>query len=69
MLAPSPTPASVAFTSDDREGEWLEVCPQGLVYVEELAERVVKDGGVALIADYGDDKLEKNTLRVSCLGM
>ncbi len=66
VLSPSPTPASAAYTSSSGagEGEWLEVCPQALVCAQELGERVVSDGGAALIADYGR-KQKKNTLRVS----
>ena len=73
VLSPSPTPASAAYTSHERpgrEGAWLEVCPQGLVLAQELAERVVRGGGgAALIADYGTGGVaggRTNTLRV-CL--
>ena len=73
VLAPGQTPASAAYTSllpqvtYDRgsDGEWCEICPEGLVLSKELASRVTKDGGAALIADYGEQKITKNTLRVS----
>lgn len=67
VLAPSATPASAAYASGEgQEGEWQEVCPQGLVYAQELAERVVERGGAALIADYGSkERTVKSTLRVS----
>ncbi len=70
VLSPSPTPASAAYTPPGgagREGAWLEVCPQGLVLAQELAERVVRVGGAALVADYGsggETAGTRNTLRV-----
>lgn len=44
-----------------------EVCPDGLVIVEEIARRIKRGGGAALIADYGDNHLGKLTLRVRLL--
>lgn len=35
--------------------EALEVCPQGMSTAEALATRVARDGGAALIVDYGQD--------------
>ena len=76
VLAPSETAASVAYASllpqtrhgGGSDGEWCEVCPEGLVLAKELASRVVENGGAALIADYGEETINKTTLRVS-LGM
>ena len=67
VLSPSATPASSVYTAGytGGEGAWLEVCPQGLVCVQEIAGRVVKHGGAALIADYGGTTGHTNTLRVS----
>ena len=70
VLAPGPTPASAAYTNllpppPLAEGEQGEVCPEGLVAVEELAMRVKESGGAALIADYGDMEIRRHTLRVS----
>ena len=74
VLAPSKTPASVAYASlmpqvtgheKKSEGEWCELCPEGLVIAKEIAARVVEDGEAALIADYGEENINKNTLRVS----
>ena len=48
VLSPSPTPASVAYTPTSqmgKEGAWLEVCPEGLVLAQEMAERVTRVGG------------------------
>ena len=66
VLSPSPTPASTVYASGHvgAEGAWLEVCPQGLVLAQEIAERMVGAGGAALIADYGGMGSE-NSLRVS----
>ena len=79
VLAPGQTPATSAYTSllppqstqednrargGDGGGEWCEICPEGLVLAKELASRVRKDGGATLIADYGEEKITKNTLRV-----
>ena len=70
VLAPGPTPASAAYTNllpppPLAEGEQGEVCPEGLVVMEELAMRVKESGGAALIADYGDMEIKRHTLRVS----
>ena len=75
VLAPGQTPASTAYASllpqathNDNGGggaEWCEICPEGLVLAKEMASRVTKDGGAALIADYGEEKITKSTLRVS----
>lgn len=71
VLAPSDTPPSAAYaprgTGTVGVGEWLEVCPQGLVCAQEMGRRVVERGGAALIADYGGVAGTKNTLRVSFL--
>ena len=81
VLAPGQTPATAAYSSllpprstqednrarggSDGDGEWCEICPEGLVLAKELASRVREDGGAALVADYGEEKITKNTLRVS----
>ena len=74
VLSPSETAACALYSSLNathrhaQEGEWLEVCPQALLYAEQLAERVVSEGGAALIADYGGVDRNKNSLRVSVGG-
>ena len=71
VLAPSVTPASMAYASllpqarDSEGNELCELCPEGLVLAKELASRVKERGGAALIADYGEDSTRKNSLRVS----
>ena len=72
VLAPSETPASVAYASllpqarsgREEDVEVCELCPEGLVIAKELASRVRESGGAALIADYGEESINKNTLRV-----
>lgn len=66
VLSPSATPASTVYTAGrvGAEGAWLEVCPQGLVLAQEIAERMVGGGGATLIADYGGNG-STNSLRVS----
>ena len=72
VVAPGPTIASTTYASllppphECEDGEWCEVCPEGLVMVKEMARRIRESGGgAALIADYGQDGVRKNTLRVS----
>lgn len=42
----------------------VEVCAEGGVMVQQLAKRISKDGGAALIADYGHDGTKSDTFRV-----
>ena len=68
VVAPGPTPASVGYASflPLGEGQWAEVCPEGMVVAKELAARVRDHGGAALIGDYGEEEGgHKYTLRVS----
>ena len=43
----------------------LEVSPESAVVVKTLSTRIAKDGGVALIADYGHDGEKGDTFRVN----
>lgn len=43
----------------------MEVCPEAGVLILRLACRIEKDGGAALIADYGHDGTKTDTFRVS----
>ena len=77
MLAPSPTPASVAYSGLVEEGERGEgdegekevgqeegeVCTEGLLAVKEVARRVVGAGGAGLVVDYGSKSVAGHTLR------
>ena len=42
----------------------VEVCPDGLVLMEEISRRIKTEGGGALIADYGDKEISSFTFRV-----
>ena len=67
VVAPGPTPASVGYASflPPGEGQWAELCPEGMVVAKELAARVRDYGGVALVGDYGEEEGgHKHTLRV-----
>lgn len=45
----------------------MEVCPEGGVIVQKLANRIADDGGAALIVDYGHDGTKTDTFRVSAM--
>lgn len=45
----------------------MEVCPEGGVIVQKLANRIAEDGGAALIVDYGHDGTKTDTFRVSAI--
>uniref|UniRef100_A0A8C2ZG65 Protein arginine methyltransferase NDUFAF7 n=1 Tax=Cyclopterus lumpus TaxID=8103 RepID=A0A8C2ZG65_CYCLU len=63
VLAPSPTPASTTLVQPDERRGHVEVCAEGGVVVQQLARRIVEDGGAALIADYGHDGTKTDTFR------
>ncbi|KAM3602524.1 uncharacterized protein V6R79_005705 [Siganus canaliculatus] len=63
VVAPSPTLASSTLVQADERRSHVEVCPEGGVIVQQLAERIQKDGGAALIADYGHDGTKMDTFR------
>lgn len=64
VLSRSPTPASVAYTKLLPENiTECEVCPEALVLVEEMAQRLIHYGGTALLADYGHKDIKYFTLR------
>lgn len=43
------------------------MCPEAGVIIQRLACRIEKDGGAALVADYGHDGTKTDTFRVSHL--
>ncbi|XP_068454891.1 protein arginine methyltransferase NDUFAF7, mitochondrial [Clinocottus analis] len=63
VLAPSPTPASGSLLQADERRGHVEVCAEGGVVVQQLAQRIQQDGGAALIADYGHDGTKMDTFR------
>ncbi|XP_041951365.1 protein arginine methyltransferase NDUFAF7, mitochondrial [Alosa sapidissima] len=63
VLLPSPSLASAALTQVDEKRQHVEVCPEGGIMVQQLANRIVERGGAALIADYGHDGTKTDTFR------
>ncbi|XP_041831977.1 protein arginine methyltransferase NDUFAF7, mitochondrial isoform X1 [Melanotaenia boesemani] len=63
VLAPSPTLASCTLVQAGERREHVEVCAEGGVIIQQLAQRIVGDGGAALIADYGHDGTKTDTFR------
>lgn len=54
----------VVFVQAEERRSHVEVCAEGGVLVQQLARRISKDGGAALIADYGHDGTKGDTFRV-----
>lgn len=50
---------------DGEKRSHIEVCPQGAITMQYIANRVARDGGCALIADYGHNGEKEDTFRVS----
>ena len=44
-------------------GDGIEVCPLAYATCEDIASRVVKAGGAALLFDYGEDFAQEDSLR------
>ncbi|XP_042329856.1 protein arginine methyltransferase NDUFAF7, mitochondrial isoform X3 [Sceloporus undulatus] len=64
VLAPSATPAAEAFIHDKESRDHVEVCPDAGVIIQKLAHDIEKNGGGALIIDYGHDGTKTDTFRV-----
>ncbi|XP_051639307.1 protein arginine methyltransferase NDUFAF7, mitochondrial [Manacus candei] len=63
VLSPSSTPATENFIQPEEMRDHVEVCPEAGVIIQRLACRIEKDGGAALIADYGHDGTKTDTFR------
>ncbi|KAL2081843.1 hypothetical protein ACEWY4_021661 [Coilia grayii] len=63
VLLPSPTLASAALIQANEKRQHVEVCPDGGIVVQHLANRIAEQGGAALIADYGHDGTKTDTFR------
>lgn len=59
-------PVTCYFQKDENR-QHVEVCPEGGVIVQKLANRIADDGGAALIVDYGHDGTKTDTFRVSAI--
>ncbi|XP_054053423.1 protein arginine methyltransferase NDUFAF7, mitochondrial isoform X2 [Rissa tridactyla] len=64
VLSPSSTPATENFVQPEETRDHVEVCPEAGVIIQRLACRIEKDGGAALVADYGHDGTKTDTFRV-----
>ncbi|KAF8962814.1 NADH dehydrogenase [ubiquinone] complex I, assembly factor 7 [Entomortierella lignicola] len=68
VLAPGPTQASKAFTEHPaydhfKPGDRIEISPDSFRVANEMAKHIEKNGGSALIVDYGKDHIQGDTLR------
>ncbi|NXO94515.1 NDUF7 methyltransferase, partial [Certhia brachydactyla] len=63
VLSPSRTPATQNFIQAEETRDHVEVCPEAGVIVQRLASRIEKDGGAALVADYGHNGTKTDTFR------
>lgn len=63
VLSPSSTPATEHFIQPEEMRDHVEVCPEAGVIIQRLAGRIEKDGGAALVADYGHDGTKTDTFR------
>ncbi|KAI8596581.1 S-adenosyl-L-methionine-dependent methyltransferase [Dissophora ornata] len=68
VLAPGPTQASKAFAEHPaydhfQPGERIEISPDSFRVAHEMAKHINKNGGSALIIDYGKDHIQGDTLR------
>ncbi|KAL3677532.1 hypothetical protein R1sor_027480 [Riccia sorocarpa] len=72
VLSPRPTAASrlylskrLSWATEDEKAdlEHVEVCPQSIKYTSMIAKRISEEGGGALIIDYGDDGIVKDSLQ------
>ncbi|XP_029534834.2 protein arginine methyltransferase NDUFAF7, mitochondrial-like [Oncorhynchus nerka] len=63
VIVPAPTLASPQLIQAGEVRRLVEVCPEGGVIVQQLANRIAEDGGAALIADYGHGGTKMDTFR------
>ena len=45
----------------------MEVCPEAGVVMQQMADRLSQDGGMALLADYGHSGEKTDTFRVNII--
>uniref|UniRef100_A0A4W5MRJ0 Protein arginine methyltransferase NDUFAF7 n=1 Tax=Hucho hucho TaxID=62062 RepID=A0A4W5MRJ0_9TELE len=65
VIVPAPTLASTQLIQVNEVRRLVEVCPEGGVIVQQLANRIAEDGGAALIADYGHGGTKTDMFRVN----
>lgn len=63
LTPPAPLAALDALLSQTPEGTMVETCAPALPVIEALSTRIVAEGGIALIVDYGDWGSSGDTLQ------
>lgn len=66
VLSSGATPASAALlgrAAEAKIGDRVEVCPAGLAVAQDVARRVARTGGAALVVDYGEDRPMAQTMQ------
>ncbi|SIT81760.1 class I SAM-dependent methyltransferase [Pontibaca methylaminivorans] len=63
LSAPAEVPALAHRLADTRPGDVVELCPAAVPIMAEIAGRIAKHGGAALIVDYGDWRSLGDTLQ------
>lgn len=63
VVANEETPALKMFVNEKDKREHVEVSPESIVLMQQIAERLEQDGGFGLIADYGHDGSGTDTFR------
>ncbi|NXN94398.1 NDUF7 methyltransferase, partial [Rhinopomastus cyanomelas] len=63
VLSPASTPAALNFIQPEETRDHVEVCPEAGAIIQSLACRIERDGGAALVADYGHDGTKTDTFR------
>uniref|UniRef100_A0A1A7YU06 Protein arginine methyltransferase NDUFAF7 n=1 Tax=Iconisemion striatum TaxID=60296 RepID=A0A1A7YU06_9TELE len=63
VVSPVPTLASSTLVQGNERREHMEVCAEGGVIIQQLARRILDNGGAVLIMDYGHDGTKTDTFR------
>jgi NADH dehydrogenase [ubiquinone] 1 alpha subcomplex assembly factor 7 len=63
LAPPAPQPGLADRLGDTGEGDLVEVCPAGVATAAEIGGRIAKDGGFAIIVDYGGRRSLGDTLQ------
>lgn len=58
-----PAPLNFTRTVSPKVGDGLEISPLAIATCEDIARRVVRSGGAALLVDYGEDFTQEDSLR------
>jgi SAM-dependent MidA family methyltransferase len=66
LTAPAPVGALTPRLADTAPGEMVEHCPAAAPILGEIAGRIARHGGAALIVDYGDWGSHGDTLQALC---